>query len=164
MGLFSNNKKPCPICGAPTPRILATKIEDIPICRDCEMKGDLPADMSNQITMKEFLHCLDLYEENRALREMFSETHLYHFGFFEESLRLDISHRLFRIKVADSAWAMEASNLKSFRILEDDAPLFEGDHNGLKCYQSDVPFPHLLHIRRQNSIRNRRCPPSAPKA
>ena len=27
MGLFSNNKKLCPICGSPTPRLLVTKIE-----------------------------------------------------------------------------------------------------------------------------------------
>jgi len=33
MGLFSNNKKPCPICGEATPRLLATKIADsTPIC------------------------------------------------------------------------------------------------------------------------------------
>lgn len=27
MGLFSNNKKLCPICGSPTPRLLPTKVE-----------------------------------------------------------------------------------------------------------------------------------------
>ena len=27
MGLFSNNKKPCPICGNATPRLLPTKVE-----------------------------------------------------------------------------------------------------------------------------------------
>ena len=32
MGLFSNNnKKLCPICGNPTPRLLATKVENMPI-------------------------------------------------------------------------------------------------------------------------------------
>ena len=29
MGLFSNNKKLCPICGSPTPRLLPTKVEDM---------------------------------------------------------------------------------------------------------------------------------------
>ena len=33
MGLFTNNKKLCPICGNPTPRLLATKVEDVPLAR-----------------------------------------------------------------------------------------------------------------------------------
>ena len=35
MGLFSNKKKLCPLCGGPTPRLLATKVEDMPLCKDC---------------------------------------------------------------------------------------------------------------------------------
>lgn len=42
MGLFSNNKKLCPICGSPTPRLLATKVEDMPLCKECAGKVDLP--------------------------------------------------------------------------------------------------------------------------
>ena len=42
MGLFSNNKKLCPICGSPTPRLLATKIEGQPICKECDSQIDLP--------------------------------------------------------------------------------------------------------------------------
>ena len=33
MGLFSNNKKLCPICGSPTPRLLATVVDDQPLCK-----------------------------------------------------------------------------------------------------------------------------------
>ena len=39
MGLFSNNKKLCPVCGNPTPRLLATKIQDTPICKECDKKS-----------------------------------------------------------------------------------------------------------------------------
>ena len=42
MGLFTNNKKLCPICGNPTPRLLATKVEDVPLCKECAAKIDLP--------------------------------------------------------------------------------------------------------------------------
>ena len=42
MGLFSNKKKLCPICGNPTPRLLATRIEDQPICKECANQIDLP--------------------------------------------------------------------------------------------------------------------------
>ena len=42
MGLFSNNKKLCPICGAPTPRLFPTKVEGLPICKECDAKIELP--------------------------------------------------------------------------------------------------------------------------
>ena len=42
MGLFSNNKKLCPICGSPTPRLLATVVDDQPLCKSCAAKIDLP--------------------------------------------------------------------------------------------------------------------------
>ena len=42
MGLFSSNKKVCPLCGNPTPRLLALKVEDTPLCKECERKIDLP--------------------------------------------------------------------------------------------------------------------------
>ncbi len=43
MGLFTNNKKLCPICGNPTPRLLAMILaDDIPICKYCANKVDLP--------------------------------------------------------------------------------------------------------------------------
>ena len=32
MGLFTNKKKGCPFCGAPTPRLFPTKVEKMPIC------------------------------------------------------------------------------------------------------------------------------------
>ena len=41
MGLFSNNKKLCPICGSPTPRLLATKSEGQPICKECDSQIDV---------------------------------------------------------------------------------------------------------------------------
>ena len=48
MGLFSNNKKLCPVCGKPTPRLLATKVEDMPICKDCDRKIDTRVDESER--------------------------------------------------------------------------------------------------------------------
>lgn len=48
MGLFSNKKKLCPICGNPTPRLLPTKIEGEAICKECDAKVDLPAGAHQQ--------------------------------------------------------------------------------------------------------------------
>ena len=57
MGLFSNNKKLCPICGSPTPRLLATKIEGQPICKECDSQIDLPD--GKQSGLREALRVLD---------------------------------------------------------------------------------------------------------
>ena len=42
MGLFTNNKKLCPICGSPTPRLLASAVEGQNLCKECAAKIDLP--------------------------------------------------------------------------------------------------------------------------
>ena len=42
MGLFTNNKKLCPICGSPTPRLLAAAIEGQNLCKECAAKLNLP--------------------------------------------------------------------------------------------------------------------------
>lgn len=46
MGLFSSNKKVCPLCGNPTPRLLALKVEDTPLCKECERKLIYPRGQS----------------------------------------------------------------------------------------------------------------------
>ena len=139
MGLFSNNKKLCPICGNPTPRLLASKIEGVPICKECDRKVDLPNGMLDQMTLDQFRQYLDYYENNQTLRRTFTETYRYDFGFFSGTLLLDTAHRLLRLKTSDDALVLEAPELKSFCILEDDHPLFEGTKEALYCHESFVP-------------------------
>lgn len=137
MGLFSNNKKLCPICGNPTPRLLPTKFDDQPICKECDKKIDMPDDVQRGMTLNDFRDYLALYEENRPLREMFTETH--HYGTFRnETLYLDEGNGLIRLRGNENCWAIEKKYLKSFRILEDDRPLFESGSGALNCYYSDV--------------------------
>lgn len=139
MGLFSNNKKLCPVCGKPTPRLFATKVEDTPICSDCAAKIDLPNEALEQMTVQDIESYMKCYEENQALRDIFSETYKYNFGFLNGKIFLDEGKRLFRVKDYLSAFVFEASNLRGFRILEDDKPLFENGDGALLCYQSEVP-------------------------
>ena len=68
MGLFSNNKKPCPLCGSPTPRLLATKVEDMPLCKECAGKIDLPDGALDRMTLAQLEQYMAFYEENAALR------------------------------------------------------------------------------------------------
>ena len=74
MGLFSNHKKLCPICGGPTPRLLATKVEDTPICKECDRKLDLPDGGLSRMTLDGLRKYMAFYEGNQALRDKFTET------------------------------------------------------------------------------------------
>ena len=139
MGLFSNNKKLCPICGNPTPRLFPTKVEDTAICKDCDAKVNLPDGLLNQMSMDSFKEYMNFYEENKTLRDTFTETYSYHLGFLAGYFVMDMNNRLFRLRNDNNALVMEASNLKSFRILEDNMPLYESGNGVLKCYRSDVP-------------------------
>ena len=97
MGLFSNNKKLCPICGAPTPRLLATKVEDIPLCKDCAGKIDMQDGLDSSMTLDAFKKYIACYDENQPLREKFHETYRHSFGLFSGVIVLDEDDRLLRV-------------------------------------------------------------------
>lgn len=137
MGLFSNKKKLCPFCEAPTPRIFPTKVEGMPICKECDRKLDLPNGMIDEMSIADVEKYFVFYEENQSLRDMFTET--YRYSDCSGDLLLDTDNRLFRISSRKGVFVMEPSNLKKFRILEGSKVLFEGTANGLKSYESDVP-------------------------
>lgn len=122
MGLFSNNKKLCPICGSPTPRFLATKFENEAICKDCDNKIDLPDGVQGKMTLADFRQYIARYDENAALRSSFSKTFQISYGFLSGYLQVDEAHGLFRLKDNDRAWVFPAAALKGFRILEDTSP------------------------------------------
>lgn len=138
MGLFSNQKKPCPICGGATPRLLATKIEDMPICKECDRKIDLPDGAVNAMSLEEFRRYIEFYDANEPLRAAFQETDRFNWSFLPKDIFLDIQHGLFRFAPRDEALAFDRTCLKSFLITEDNAPLFEGTAEALRCYDTDV--------------------------
>ena len=152
MGLFSNNKKLCPICDNPTPRIFPTKVENIPICKECDRKIDLPDGTINQMSLDDFKQYIDYYEENRSLSNVFREGYRFNFGFLGGCIQLDTANRLFRMKDDANALVFKAASLKSFCILEDNQLLFESKPNLLRCYESDVPeranamAPQIAHF------------------
>ena len=138
MGLFSNNKKLCPLCGAPTPRLLPTKVEDMPLCKECAAKIDLPGGTLDTMRVADLETYMACYEENKPLRDAFTETMRRSFGFLSGSLVLDTDHRLLRFGAGDS-FVFGPENLKSFRITEDKEPLFTGTAAGLVCAESKNP-------------------------
>lgn len=139
MGLFTNNKKLCPICNNPTPRLLSTKIEGMPICKECDRKVDLPDGALNQMSLSDFQEYMAFYEENQILRDTFSETYSFSFGFGRGYFVIDGNNRLFRLRRDDNSLVMKYTELKAFRILEDNNILFDSTETALKYYPSDVP-------------------------
>lgn len=139
MGLFSNNKKLCPICGAPTPRLFPTKVEGLPICKECDAKIELPDGALDQMDLEQFKAYMDFYEKNGELRSSFTETDKYDFGYMGGCMVVDTAHGLFKRRNDENAIVMESKNLKSFRILEDENVLFESKNGMLVCHKSDIP-------------------------
>lgn len=139
MGLFTNKKRPCPICGSPTPRLLPDGVEGQAICKACSKKADMPKDIRDGMSLEDFRQYIAFYEENKALRDSFKENFNFACSGWNDWVSIDTEHRLFRLKRNDESLALEASCLKAFRILEDNNLLFESCPEGLKCYESDAP-------------------------
>lgn len=74
MGLFKNNKKTCPLCGKPTPRVLPLKIEGEAICSDCAGKACAEGSSVADMSMEEFRRHLAYREENAHVLESFTTT------------------------------------------------------------------------------------------
>lgn len=139
MGLFTNNKKLCPVCNNPTPRIFPTSVEGIPICKECNRKVDLPEGALKEMSIAEFRQYIDFWMENKTLRDVFTENLRFVPGYETDNLLIDTGHALFRLKDDNNSLVFEDSNLVSFQILEDGEPIFESAGNTLKCYKSDIP-------------------------
>lgn len=137
MGLFSNNKKLCPICGEPTPRIFSTKVQDMPLCKECANKIFLPDGSLELMSLDEFERYMNYYEENQVLRDKFQPT--YEFDAGDLVIRMDAANGLFALSSAPNAMVFEKSTIETYRILEDNQPLFQGHKTAIKFFESDVP-------------------------
>ena len=76
MGLFTNNKKPCPLCGKGTPKLLATKIADeTPICSACEKNVSMENSQVKELSVEGLKEHLAMREENaKYLENIFRPT------------------------------------------------------------------------------------------
>lgn len=175
MGLFSKNKKLCPLCGNPVSWFLPIKWKDQPLCDDCGCKlADLSGDIRTRVEESEesIREYFAAYDENMALRSSFQETYKHEFGLILGGcVSMDVPQRLLRLSASDNAFVYEGQYIVSFRITEDDAPLFEGTRDEFICYESDIParvenmrtelerfereLRHYEHIRRMEEHRER---------
>ena len=138
MGLFSNKNKLCPICGEPTPRLFATKVEDMPLCKVCANKVFLPDGALEQMSLNEFEAYMNYYEENQVLRDKFQPTYEFYVD-AGMTIKMDAKNGLFSLSGDAQALVFEKSCIETYRILEDDEPLFQGNKKAIKFFESKVP-------------------------
>ena len=136
MGLF-DKRPPCAICGGKVKGLLPWKIEGNYICDDCH--GVIDAQNGNDFTMEQFLKYRDFREQNQALREQFRVDEIVEFGFLSEKFVFDYEHSLFCMDKNLNKTIFHGSELKSFMISEDGAPLLEGSAKGFIRHESRVP-------------------------
>ncbi len=97
MGLFSNNKKPCPICGKATPKLLATKIAgETPICSDCSKKISMESQRVEALSVEELKEHLAMRLENAEyIENIFRPNKEIEIGY--TSLNIDEENQAFTI-------------------------------------------------------------------
>ena len=136
MGLFDKNI--CPICGEKAPKVFATRVEDIPICKGCAGKIFLPEGALDQMSLDEFQEYLNFYEENQVLRDKFQPNYEYNVD-FQMHIRMDTRNGLFALSSDKNALVFEKSCIETYRILEDNEPLFQGNKKAIKFFESKIP-------------------------
>ena len=136
MGLF-DKRPPCAICGGKVKGLLPWKIEGNYICNDCY--GVVDAQDGNSFNMKQFLEYRDFREQNHALKDQFHIDETVEFGFFSEKFVFDYQNNLFCMDKGLDRTIFHGSELESFLISEDGAPLLEGSARGYIRHQSTVP-------------------------
>ena len=97
MGLFSNDKKPCPLCGKGTPKLLATKIaNETPICSKCSKNVSMEDSQVEELSVEGLKEHLAMREENaKYLENVFRPTKEIEVGM--TSLNIDETNQVFTI-------------------------------------------------------------------
>ena len=119
MGIFTNDKKGCPICGNPTPRLFPTKVEGLPLCKECAAKINMEQSMLKNLTINELWDHLDYRKANSETFGTFTDNETHGMGNYV--LHMDTDKRLFYI--ADGSPSNPAlfkfEELVSFNLMED---------------------------------------------
>lgn len=118
MGLFKNDKDPCPICGNPTPRLLATEVEGEKICSDCAGKMSMGPKKLEKLTLEKLKVHLEDREVNKQLLADFKMTRSVEIGF--KTFCFDDTNRMFYIKefAKDNPPVFKYEEVKGFKFRE----------------------------------------------
>lgn len=138
MGLFTNDKKGCPICGNPTPRLFPTKVEGLPLCKECAAKINMESSMLKDLTINELWDHLDYRKANSETFGTFTDNQTHGMGNFV--LHMDTDKKLFYI--ADGRPSNPAlfkfEELVSFNLMEDGRTVVQCNAEGYSESASSI--------------------------
>lgn len=143
MGLFSNNKKPCPICGEATPRLLATKIADkTPICSDCSRKISMADKQVDELSAEGLKEHLALREENaKYLESSFRANRKIPVGY--TNLNIDGANKVFTIPLNMCG---DTKNPPVFQFGELEGYELRGDSGLVERFDKGDPAPQFIPL------------------
>lgn len=143
LGIFSNKKKPCPICGKATPRLLATKIVDsTPICSDCGIKISMVHTQVSNLSLEELQEHLAMREENRNnLEHIFRPNRIIPIGF--TNLNIDEANKMFTIPLHMCG---DVNNPPIFKFEELTGYELHDDHGLIEHFQKGDTAPQVSSI------------------
>ena len=119
MGIFTNEKKGCPICGNATPRLFPTKVEGLPLCKECAAKINMESSMLKDLTINELWDHLDYRKANSETFGAFTDNETHGMGNYV--LHMDTDKRLFYIADGNPSnpALFKFEELVSFNLMED---------------------------------------------
>lgn len=143
LGIFSNKKKPCPICGGATPRLLATKIaDDTPICSDCGIKISMVHTQVSNLSLEELKEHLVMREENKScIDNIFRPNRIIPIGF--TNINIDEANKMFTIPLHMCG---DVNNPPIFKFEELTRYELSEDHGLLEHFQKGDAAPQVLAI------------------
>jgi hypothetical protein len=156
MELFKYDKKPCPICGEPTPKIFPSKIENQSLCKECSDKISMEDHLKNLLTLDTLQKHLAYREKNAELHKNFTETRSASTGLFGRTICIDDSQQLWYIKGCGNEPIFRFHELVRYTLLEDNHIIERGSLGGRKTNPSIVMDGVLGELKHQHTRNNRR--------
>ncbi len=138
MGLFTNDKKGCPICGNGTPRLFPTKVEGLPLCKECAAKINMEQGMLKNLTINELWDHLDYRKANSETFATFTDNETHGMGNFV--LHMDTDKQLFYIAdgQASNPALFKFDELVSFNLMEDGRTVIQCNKDGYTDGKSSI--------------------------
>ena len=146
MSLFENDKKPCPICQSPTPKLFPTKIEDKPICKECDNKISMENKLKNALTLDALIEHLAYREKNAQLHSTFSESRKISTGLFGSAVCIDDANRLWYITTGENSPIYHFDDLLSYTLLENANTLESATPKGRQVFHGVLENRSMFDI------------------
>ena len=146
MSLFKNDKKPCPICQSPTPKLFPTKIEDKPICKECDNKISMENKLKNALTLDTLIEHLAYREMNAQMHSTFCESRKVSTGMFGSAVCIDDTNRLWYIATGENSPIYHFDDLISYSLVENESTIESATAKGKQVFHGILENRSMFDI------------------